>query len=119
MQKYNIVFYSKGDSSPVRDFIAERTKKEISKILFCMELLKSKGRELTEPYSKNIENGINELRVVFAGNAFRLFYYWDGNDAVFVHAIHKKDMKLKRNDIEIAIKRMKELEGDDKNEKSK
>jgi len=112
MDKYNIIFYSKGGKRPVEDFIADRTKKEIAKIMFCLELLKIKGPALTEPFSKIIEDKIYELRVSFAGNAFRLFYYWDRTDAVFVHAIVKKDMKLKRSDIEIAVKRMKELEGE-------
>jgi phage-related protein len=111
MNGYEIRYYQKGHNNPVDDFIQARTEKERAKIMYYIGVLREKGPALHEPYVKKVSGKIYELRPGFAGSEFRIFFFWSGKTAVLLHAIIKKDQKLKRNDIEIAESRMKEFTG--------
>jgi phage-related protein len=111
MDSFDIEYYQKGEKIPVYDFIQDRTEKEKAKIMYYLRVLKEKGPVLHEPYVKKVSGKIYELRPGFAGSEFRIFFFWFGSTAVLLHAIIKKDQKLKRSDIEIAESRMRETTG--------
>ncbi len=68
-----------------------------------LDLLKSRGYELRMPFSKPIEDGIFELRVVGA-TQIRLLYFFHKGEAVVVHTFFKKTERLSRRDIEYALR---------------
>lgn len=67
-----------------------------------LDLLESRGHELRMPFSKPIEDGIFELRVV-GTMQIRLLYFFYKGDSVVVHAFFKKTEQLSRKDVEYAL----------------
>ncbi|MCX6790024.1 MAG: type II toxin-antitoxin system RelE/ParE family toxin [Candidatus Kaiserbacteria bacterium] len=67
-----------------------------------ISLLEARGNSLRMPFSKPVENGIFELRIVGALHIRLLFFFCKG-DAVVAHAFFKKTERLSRRDIEYAL----------------
>ncbi len=104
---YNIGYYRSGGRCPVDSFIESKNPAGRAKINFCFDLLKEKGPELKRPYAAYLTDKIWEIRPGINTEEYRLFYFWYGKKAVFVHAVDKKDFK--QSDIATAARRMKEL----------
>jgi len=70
-----------------------------------IDLLEEKGFELTEPFSKPMENGIYELRTCFGNNIVRVFYFFFyGNKIVLTNGYIKKTNKTPPGELKKAIK---------------
>ena len=94
----------------VVDFILSLSDKMQAKIQRSIELLKTFGYKLPEPHSKKIVNfaNLNELRVKLGTDIGRLFYFYYKNQIyVITSGYIKKDNKLKKSEIDKAIKLMK------------
>ena len=88
-------------------FMQELTEKEQLKIKYGLLLLKSHDKISTK-FVKHISNGIYELRTLYNGNIFRVFFIFDdGNVVVLFNGFRKKTQKTPQNEIELAI-RLKE-----------
>ena len=72
-----------------------------------LDLLMDRGHELRIPFSKPIEGGIFELRVVGAIQICLLYFFYKG-EAVVVHAFFKKTEQLSRRGIDYAL-RMRDM----------
>ena len=105
--QYNIAFYKLGNRFPVIEFIESKNTQGRAKINFCFDLLMGKGPGLQRPYGAYLRDKIWELRPGIGTEEYRMFYFFKDKQAVFVHAVDKKDFKQK--DIDVAVKRMKEL----------
>jgi phage-related protein len=58
-----------------------------------------------------------ELRVEFASNIFRIFYFmYEKNRSVLLHGIQKKTEKTPSKELDVAINRMNDYLGRKKNE---
>ncbi|MDO8576315.1 MAG: type II toxin-antitoxin system RelE/ParE family toxin [bacterium] len=68
-----------------------------------LDLLRDRGHELRMPFSKPVEDGVFELRVVGAVQ-IRLLYFFHSGTAIFVHALFKKTEQLSRRDIDYALR---------------
>ena len=68
-----------------------------------LDLLRDRGHELRMPFSKSIENGIFELRIVGAAQ-IRLLYFFHSGQAIVVHAFFKKTEQLSRRNIDYALR---------------
>lgn len=90
MVEYNYVFYTEGNKCFVLDFLIKLSEKEQGKVKYYLDLLKTRGPMLREPYAKKLNGSIYELRPSFGNTEIRLFYFLDGNTAWFVHGIIKK-----------------------------
>lgn len=103
---YLIGYYQKASGEmPVVTYIKSKSVDEQSKIARKRDRLRAEGPFLKMPSAKKVAAKIYELRP----EGMRLFYYWHGQKAVFVHAVDKKDFT--QADIELAEKRRKELQG--------
>jgi len=59
---------------------------------------------LREPYSKHIGNGVFELRIKFAKDICRLFYFFYVDKRIIVtNGFVKKTQKTPRREIELAL----------------
>ncbi len=106
MAGYLIAYYKKANGRmPVKDYIKSKQAEEQGKIKRKMDRLQEMGPFLGMPSAKKIGAKIHELRP----EGMRLFYYWHGSTAVFVHAVDKKDFT--QEDIIFADSRRRELEG--------
>lgn len=110
MNTYKYEFYAENNNCYAGRFVSERSPKEQGKIAYYLKLLEQRGPRLTEPYAEKVGEHIYELKPVFWNTEMRLFYFWDGLTAVFVHAIVKKKMKVTA-DIRLAEDRRKRYFG--------
>ena len=100
--EYRVKFYlnSKTGQSDVLDYINKLPLKERAKVLKYIEFLREHEGILDEPYSKHIKGKIRELRVDFARNKFRIFYFlFVGKTIVILHAFSKKTPKTPSSEI--------------------
>lgn len=78
-----------------------------AKALHDIELLEEFGEELREPHVKAIKGskykGIYELRIKFAGDIARVFYFtYYGNQYVLLHGFLKKTLRTPAGELERA-----------------
>lgn len=106
MAEINVDFYKLEDGTcPVQDFILSLDDKMKAKTLRTINLLKQNGTDLREPYSKNLQNGIFELRIKVSTNISRVLYFFCiGNKAILTNGFIKKTQKTPKNEIEKAEK---------------
>ena len=110
MNKWVVKFYksSRGDEY-VNNFIRDQDKITRSKIIKTIDLVCRYGPNLGLPHSRNMRNGLYELRVMGKNN-IRIFYIFKlGTIIYFLHGFKKKSQSTPRKEINIARKRQKEL----------
>ena len=78
-----------------------------------IELLEKHGSGLRKPYVKPLKGkenkGLYELRIKFASDIVRVFYFtYYNNKYVLLHGFIKKSMKTPENEIERARKYMED-----------
>ncbi len=97
--------------SPAKEFLESLEYKMQAKVIRTIELLQQFGPFLKEPHSKKIRgtDDLYELRIKQGSNISRFFYFHD-SDILYVitSGYIKKDQKLKKAEIEKAIKLMNE-----------
>ena len=92
---YTVKFYRDADGAiPVLEYIDALSYKEKAKVLKYIEFLREHEGVLDEPYSRHIKGKIRELRVDFARNRHRIFYFtFVGKIIILLHAFLKKTAK--------------------------
>jgi len=114
IENWSIDYYeTEPGRSPIVDFIdGLPTAKARAKIYRSLDLLAEYGFDLGWPHIKRISGRLWELRIIFARNQYRLFFFQIGKKRLkIVHAIHKKTRKIRKRDLDLALKRMKEYLG--------
>ncbi len=75
--KFTVLFYEQENGTvPVRDFILSLDDKLKSKTLRSIQLLQETGAALRETYSKNLKDGIFELRAKVGTNLTRVLFFF-------------------------------------------
>ena len=107
-----IVFYEKENGEkPVEEFLLSLDNKMQKKAFGQLNILKEYGRILREPYSKYIKDGIFELRIQFASDISRIFYFfYIGDKIVLTNGFIKKTQKTPQKEIEKALEYKKDFE---------
>lgn len=91
------------------EFFKKLDQQTVIKVTHTISLLAEFGHELSMPHSKMVARGLFELRLS-GESAVRLLYTFHNNQAFVVHAFTKKSEKLPKQDLEIALKRMRFLD---------
>lgn len=92
----------------MEEFIQELPPSDQAKVAWTLDLLEELGVELREPYTKHLKGDLWELRT----QNIRILYFLHRGAIVLLHAFKKKTMKTPREDIELALRRMRDcLEG--------
>ncbi len=105
---WDIILYQKENGNvPVQDFILSLNPKQQAKAERSIVLLQSHGPFLPEPYARAISGktykGLWELRVQFANDISRIFYFtYTGNKIVLLHGFIKKSKKTPIRELERA-----------------
>jgi len=87
--------------------------KILAKLLHIFELIEMAGAQLGEPYTKPLNNGLFEVRAKAQEGIGRSIYcYQKGQTIIILHSFVKKDQKTSKRDLEIALRRKKELENE-------
>jgi len=79
---------------PVEEFLDSLSEGLNAKAIRDIELLEKFGRNLNGKFSKHLEDGIIELRIQFAGDIARIFYFfYVGDKIVLTNGFIKKTQK--------------------------
>lgn len=92
-------------SPEVVQFLEKSTEKERARVTRSRQYFEKCGFFIGKKYIRKVKPNLWELR---AGK-IRVFLCIKGSKAVGVHAIYKKSQKLPLKDINLAVKRCKEL----------
>ena len=97
---------------PVEKFLDGLDVKMRVKALGSIDILAEFGNALREPYSKAIVKGLYELRIKFAGDITRIFYFFVAdNKIILTNGFVKKTQKTPPGEIALALKYKTEYEG--------
>jgi phage-related protein len=100
-----------------KEFLDSLDVKLKAKSFRTIQLLCEFGPFLSEPHSKKVSgiNGLFELRVIQGNNICRFFYFHDKEKVyVITSGFIKKDQKLKKSEIDKALKIFNLYKGDNK-----
>ena len=103
--EYEVRFYKdvKTGRSLVLEYIEGLSDKEQAKVSKYIEFLRVHKGYLEEPYSKHIKGKIRELRIDFAKNMHRIFYFvFIKRTVILLHAFLKKTRKTPASEIKRA-----------------
>ena len=91
-------------------------KKLYGKMMFVIEQLKNKGRELKMPYRKYLDDGIYELRAEQSSNYSRVIYFFAiGSDVILTNGFTKDVDKTPENALNLAKKLRNEYSNKEEN----
>ena len=109
--EYEILFYETADGyCPVDDYLDELSIKVRAKIEKWMEQLEIYGPDLPRPYADSLRDKIRELRIKFSGSQYRLLYFFSNKKIVMTHGILKKTEQVPEEEIDKAVRMMKDYE---------
>lgn len=108
-----VKFYLSGSGrSPVEEFLGELSPELRANFLDAAILLEQ-GQILSMPLSRNLSSiarGLHELRLKDWTGAYRFFYFIKRTDGIyFIHAFKKKSQDLPQKEIDLVLKRLKEI----------
>jgi len=90
---------------PVKLFLDSLDVKMRVKALGSIDILAEFGNNLREPYSKAMGKGLFELRIKFASDITRIFYFFiKDNKIILTNGFVKKTHKTPHNEITLAMK---------------
>ncbi len=104
MENFKVDFYKKDDGTkPVGQFIRSLDLKMKAKVVANMHLLEEYGNMAREPISKELGDGIFELRTIEGNDIVRVLYFFDKDRIIIAtNGFVKKQQKTPRSEIELA-----------------
>ena len=108
---YEVLFYqTRRGTSPVRDFLRSLAPDAHAKCARYMAALEQQGLALPASFIKKVADDLWELRPEYNGVEYRFFYFtFVDRKFVVVHALKKKTQKTRRQDISLAMARIREI----------
>ena len=104
---FRVDFYKREDGSkPVGEFIKSLELKMKAKVVAGLQLLEEYGNLAREPLSKELDEGIFELRMKQGSDIVRILYFFDKERIVVAtNGLVKKDRKTPKGEINLAKRR--------------
>ncbi|MDO9057118.1 MAG: type II toxin-antitoxin system RelE/ParE family toxin [Sulfuricurvum sp.] len=107
--KWEIEFFNESVEADTLSFPA----KILAKMLHIFEMIQVHGPNLGKPYTDAFGDGLFEVRAKGAEGIGRSFFcYASGKKIIILHSFVKKTQKTPQKEIEIALKRKKEISHD-------
>ena len=106
MQKFIVEYFEKADGTyPAEEFILAQDVKMRAKLFRLLDMLEAEGNNLREPYSKNIGDGLYEIRAIQGNNITRVLdFFFIGRKIILTNGFVKKTDKTPTGVKEIAKK---------------
>lgn len=94
---------------PVKEALESLSNPDQAKAAAHLALLQDHGHSLREPHVKHLQDKLKELRFKISAGQYRIFFFFHmGDTAVLVHTLQKKTQETPKQDIRLAISRMKD-----------
>ena len=91
--------------APIEEFLDSLSPKMRSKAVFTLSILEEHGNRLREPFSKSLGDGLFELRIKFASDITRIFYFFVvDNKIILSNGFVKKTVKTPKSELDLARK---------------
>ena len=108
-----VKFYLLSSSrSPVEEFLKDQSFEIKTGFVDTVNLLAS-GQVLSMPLNRNLASiypGLHEIRLKDKAGKVRVFYFIKKGEAIYMfHAIRKKTQEIQKRDVEIVLKRIREV----------
>jgi Phage-related protein len=109
---WNVVMYSKENGDiPVKEFLDGLPAKHRAKAFWEIELLEEFGSALGMPYVRHIDGKLWELRIKFASDISRIFYFVPIEHTIMLlHGFTKKSQKTPDQEISTARSNLTDYE---------
>jgi len=110
--KFEAIYYPLDkEEGDVEQFLDALPVKAAAKCYYFIDRLENDGLALPAGWLEKIEGDdpLWALRPEWENKEYRLFFTLVKGAAVFIHAIHKKSQKLRKNDLKLARQRAKEV----------
>ena len=103
---FEIIFYEKENGrKPAEEFLLSSDLKMRAKLVGFLDILQEYGNMLREPYSKNLEDGLFEIRGKVGSNTARILYFFYANRKIILtNGFTKKSQKTPQNELNVARK---------------
>ena len=104
-------YTSPNGSCPVAKWLDKQSNEVQAKMHGYMELLETSPDLGRFPFVRKLDSGLYEIKTKVAGTWPRIIYfYFDKDKVVYLHAFMKKSNKTPPNEIKIAKERKKDIE---------
>jgi phage-related protein len=110
--QWNIQYYkNSNNNSPIKEWLDELDNEPKAEIFRIFTLLQKYGIELGLPFARPLEQKIYEVRAKDKSGIYRVLYFAHKDKTfVMLHGFQKKTQATPRRELEIAIKRKKEIQ---------
>ena len=106
---WKIEFYNNKVEKEIYDFPV----KIQAKLIDIMDMMIKLGPNLGTPYTKLVKSGLFEIRAKAKEGIGRSFFcYKKGKVIIILHSFIKKTQKTPKKELDIALKRMKEVQNE-------
>ncbi len=122
---WRVDYYQKENGEiPVLEFLRSLEPKLRAKTQSTIDLLEACGTNLKEPYVSSVKGekykGLWELRVKFASDITRVFYFtFKGNTFILLHGFRKKTGKTPSGELDRAMRYKRDFERREGDEQGK
>ena len=108
--KYEIIFFQKNNcKKPVFEYLENIPPKDSSKIIDFIEKISIYSEFRREPFSRQLDRKLRELKVDFSSNRHRIIYFFNvSKTIILLNAFTKKTSKTPIKEIKKAKKYMQE-----------
>ena len=107
-----ILYYPEGNRGPVRDYLtalARERPKAFARLALDVELLGAEGLRSQQITIRPLGDKLWELKRLYDGIQYRVFFGVHKGAAWLVHGIEKKGAKTPKDDLVLARRRLREV----------
>ena len=107
-----ILYYPEGNRGPVRDYLtalAKERPKAFARLALDVELLGAEGLRSQQITIRPLGDKLWELKRLYDGIQYRVFFGVHKGAAWLVHGIEKKSAKTPKDDLALARRRLGEV----------
>ena len=104
-------YHNQNNKSPVKEWLDDIGNEPKAEIFRVFEMMQRYGIELGLPFIRPLEHKIYEVRAKDKSGIYRVLYFaHTGKTFVMLHGFQKKTPATPRKELDIALKRMKEVQ---------
>ncbi len=111
IQELEVYFYSTSSGNePVKEWLKDLSKED-RRTIGCDIKTVQYGYPIGMPLTRVLHgtNGLEEIRCKLSNGIARIIFYVEDDTMILVHAFMKKTQKTPQKDLDLAIKRYKDL----------